>query len=431
MTRDAARYPQTILDCSGLSFFPGVPRIVPSSLPRLPLTSIARLEIMRVIAVTGRVIISKNIEGRVSETTARPRAVVFRDLFDARPVAQMIGNLTTQVGLHYVGAEPLPLTVNSDPAQPTCYLCCPSVAYIDYARDELRHFSGFELLSRALGAVVSLGYPLIRAARLDRQVQANNWLLATNPLPQIDFAALAATTRELQQMHPGHVVVWRSLNDYSDGEAIRIFREVGYQMFPARQIYLFDCRGTAPKVHRDEQRDKALLEQGAFTAVPPAAFGEDDFARAQVLYRQLYLDKYTWLNPQYTAAFMQAMHAGGILEFHGLSGASGELCGVIGFFDAGRTMTAPIVGYDTTLPQQTGLYRMLMALALRRARERGMLFNMSAGAASFKRNRGGVSALEYSAVYNAGLPAHHRLAALGVRKILEWVGIPVLRSFQL
>ena len=94
-------------------------------------------------------------------------------------------------------------------------------------------------------------------------------------------------------------------------------------------------------------------------------------------------------------------------------------------------MTAPIVGYDSTLPQDTGLYRMLMALGTRRARERKMLYNMSAGAASFKRNRGGVRALEYSAVYNVGASPGQRLAAMVVRKILDWVGIPVLRSFEL
>jgi hypothetical protein len=72
-----------------------------------------------------------------------------------------------------------------------------------------------------------------------------------------------------------------------------------------------------------------------------------------------------------------------------------------------------------------------MALAAQRARKRKMLYNMSAGAASFKRNRGGVAALEYSAVYNIGHSPGRRLAALLVRKILEWIGVPVLRSFEL
>jgi hypothetical protein len=359
------------------------------------------------------------------------KALSLHKLFESEPTENLIGNLRTRSGLHSFGRDVLPITINSDPSLPTCYLCCPSVAYIDYARDELRHFSDFRLLSGMLDAVVRLGYPLIRAALLDRQVQINNWLIATNPIPDVTGAALEAMTREIVLANPGHVVIWRSLNDYSDRDAMRIFRQAGYRMFPARQIYMFDCRDTQPKLHRDERRDTALLENGEFTLVSSSEFRDDDYIRAQVLYQHLYLEKYTWLNPHYTPAFMKSMHANGILEFQGLRAEDGRLVGVIAFFDTGRTMTAPIVGYDSALPQAKGLYRMLMALAAQRARQRKMLYNMSAGAASFKRNRGGVAALEYSAVYNIGHSPGRRLAALLVRKILEWVGVPVLRSFEL
>lgn len=367
----------------------------------------------------------------MEETRDIAKASAFRDILMSAPTESLIANLSTTVGLHPLGAQPLPITINSDPARPTCYLCCPSVAYIDYAREELRHFSGFQSLSRLLDSVLTLGYPLIRAAQLDRQVQVNNWLLATNPLPPVSLPALTSLTRDITRMHPGHVVVWRSLNDYGDKDAIGIFRQAGYQMYPARQIYLFDCRNAMPPLHRDERRDHALLDSGAFTIVPAAEFSADDDIRAQRLYQHLYLEKYTWLNPQYTAAFMTTMRTNGILEFQGLRDQDGQLAGVIAFFDCGRTMTAPIVGYDSSLPQDAGLYRMLMALGIARARQRRMLYNMSAGAASFKRNRGGVRALEYSAIYNVGSSPQQRLAALVVRKILEWVGVPTLRSFEL
>lgn len=367
----------------------------------------------------------------MTESDDTALALSFYNLFTSGPAESMIGNLSTDLGLHRVGSSSLPTTTNSDPFRPTCYLCCPSVAYIDYAREELRHFSGFPMMSRMFGALLKLAYPLIRATQLDRQVQINNWLLATNPVPDVALDALKLATREIVQNNPGHIVIWRSLNDYSDRDAIAIFRQAGYQMYPARQIYMFDCRNAEPGLHRDERRDRALLENGAFEFVPSTMFREDDFPRAELLYQHLYLEKYTWLNPQYSSTFMKSMLAGGILEFQGLRAQNGQLGGVIAFFDRGRTMTAPIVGYDSSLPQETGLYRMLMALALGRARRRRMLFNMSAGAASFKRNRGGVSALEYSAVYNSSLSPKHRLAGLVVRKILEWVGIPVLRSFEL
>lgn len=94
-------------------------------------------------------------------------------------------------------------------------------------------------------------------------------------------------------------------------------------------------------------------------------------------------------------------------------------------------MTAPVVGYNTSLPQARGLYRMLMALAIGRARDRGMLFNMSAGAAGFKRNRGALPALEYSALYNRHLPARTRVAGSIVRHLLAKIGAPLLRTLEL
>jgi hypothetical protein len=366
----------------------------------------------------------------VNEIDNTAKAVSFCDLFGSAPAGHMLSNLDTRVSLRQIDRHLLPVTVNSG-LKPTCYLCCPSVAYIDYARDELRHFSGYPLLSALLDGLLKLGYPLVRAAGLDRQVQVNNWLLATNPIPDVTADALRAATQAIVQEHPGHAVVWRSLNDFSDRGAMRIFREAGYRMYPARQIYIFDCRTTEPRIGRDEKRDQAMLDEGSFAIVTPGEFRDDDFIRAQTLYQQLYLEKYTSLNPQYTAAFMKAAQAAGILEFLGLRASDGRLAGVIVFFDCGRTMTTPIVGYDASIPQATGVYRMLMALAVKRARDRKMLFNMSAGAASFKRNRGGIAALEYSAIYNAHLAPTPRLAACLARTILKQVGIPVLRSFQL
>ena len=84
-------------------------------------------------------------------------------------------------------------------------------------------------------------------------------------------------------------------------------------------------------------------------------------------------------------------------------------------------------GYDTALPQGAGLYRMAMAIALERARRLKRQVNMSGGAASFKRNRGAIPAIEYTAVHDRGLPLANRLASQMVRGVLERVGVPLMR----
>ena len=351
-----------------------------------------------------------------------------RDIYSA-PVQLLVGNLSTEMGLVCAGPYRLPLTRN-DGDRATNYLCCPSAAYLDYASDELRHFKAHPLLKGILKALIDAARPLMRVSGLDRQVQPNNWLVATNLFPDLSESDIVEITEELVEQYPTHVIAWRSVNDLSMAGLKGRFEAAGYRAFPSRQIYLFDARSVPPPAGRDERRDMKLLERGDYewTQGPWQA---GDFSRMAWLYQKLYLEKYTWLNPVYTPLFIEQCHAQGVLELHGLRGLGGQLDGIVGFIDNEDSMAAPIVGYDTALPAGAGLYRRLMAIALRRARERRLLYNMSAGAAGFKRNRGGVAALEHMMVYDRHLPMPRRLAAALVRGILHTLGVPLLRHFEL
>jgi hypothetical protein len=74
---------------------------------------------------------------------------------------------------------------------------------------------------------------------------------------------------------------------------------------------------------------------------------------------------------------------------------------------------------------------LITALAQEHAQKKGLLFNMSAGAAGFKRHRRAISAIEFSAVYNRHLPLRQRLAQTVIFKILLMIGIPLLKRFAL
>ena len=99
------------------------------------------------------------------------------------------------------------------------------------------------------------------------------------------------------------------------------------------------------------------------------------------------------------------------MEFHGLRDRSGQLVGIFGFFTLdGRLTTVPFIGYDTSLPAETGLYRRLFTGIHREVNERRQLLNYSSGAGDFKRRRGGVASVECNAVYDRHLPARRRMA---------------------
>jgi hypothetical protein len=343
----------------------------------------------------------------------------------------MIANLQTELVVVKTGTAAIPMTINkaSDPA--TCYICCPSVAYVDYAREELRNFARSPLARRALSWLLDIAGPLMRGTGFDNQVQPNNWLLSTNIWCGANPDDILRMTGDLLARFPESAIVWRSLNDRSDIAAIESFRATGYRLYPARQIYLYDCRATLPPLRRDLKNDIKLTGVPGYDICGPGDIRPSDFERIADLYKMLYLEKYTSLNPHYTARFMARMHECGFIEFHGLRTGAGELAGVIGFFSQGNVMTAPVVGYDTTLPQADGLYRRLVAIGMLEARARRQLYNMSAGAAMFKRTRGGEPAIEYIAIYNSHLPLKRRVAGWVVRKILSRIGVPIMRKYQL
>ena len=363
-------------------------------------------------------------------TEATPRLDAFVECFNRHPVEGLIRNLTTRVERLDVAGQAFPVTVNDESLTGNCYICDPVTGYIDYAVEETRNFATSPLLRKALIGIIQAASVVVRASGLDRAVHVNNWLFSTNPAPAITRSTASTLRDQLVARFADHAIILRSLNTYSDKSALCALLDEGFHLLPSRQIYLFD--GRAPvRLSKDMKSDRALLRKTSLEEVSNDEFAPTDYAHCIRLYGQLYLEKYTLLNPQYTATYLAEAHQSDILQLQGLRDSDGTLVAVGGRFQYGHTLTQPLLGYDTTRPQEEGLYRLITAMAQRDAMAKGLLFNMSAGAAAFKRNRCAVPAIEYSAVYTRHLSLRRRIATRTVATVLSGVGVPLLKRYEL
>ena len=362
------------------------------------------------------------------EDAPRDDVAAFAGVHRGRDVGALVANLATQVELVGAPGIEVPVTAN-DGGLGNAWVCSPYTAYVPYAIEEIERF-GHPLLRlplvglcRALGAV-------LRRADVDRAVGVNNWLVSTNLYPRLDRAALREWLAEVRARWPQHAIWFRSLNRECNAEWLEALAAEGACLLPSRQVYLFADIPALAKRRHDLKADFRLLERTKLERCDSHEFRGADWPRVAELYAKLYLEKYSRWNPAYGAAFMEAWHRAGLLRFVGFR-EGGVLQAVAGMFERDGIVSVPIVGYDTARPKRLGLYRLAIAAALKHAADTGKRVNLSAGAAEFKRLRGGLPAIEYSAVLAEHLPFSRRWPLLALGWLSETFAVPIMKRYRL
>lgn len=343
----------------------------------------------------------------------------------------LMSNVETTLLLARIDDLVLPLTVN-EAQYDNAYVCSPYTHYVRYAKQELTMLQK-PVLEKGLSVLIGLAGWGMRRSQINKVVHVNNWLLSTNLYPDMSGEQAVCLLTAVREQYPEHAIVFRSLCPGLHSDLTGRLGEAGCRLIPSRQIYLY--RAYDPNFGNAKsrwllKRDYELLSKHEYEFVSEADMTDADIPRIAELYKLLYLEKYSYDNPQFSEHFITTAMASGTLRLYGLR-KEGRLDAVMGYFCRNGIMTTPLFGYDTAVPQPVGLYRMLSACLIGQARENGHLLHESAGAAQFKRNRGAVADFEYSAVYERHLPLGRRWCWLLLDRLLNRVGVPLMRDMKL
>lgn len=345
--------------------------------------------------------------------------------------SKYVDNLQTHLKAIILNKSILPVAINEN-AYNTTHVCSMYTTFVSYARQELRHINNKFIQKLLLGFVGGLD-GLLKTAKIDRVVSNNNFFLATSlyPAKELSESDLTKYIHTTAQEYKDHAILFKSLNCHTNAKLIESLKNIGCKLMPSREIFLFDPILKDYTAERHYQKDlKALNNCKSYTLCTPSEISDSDYERMAALYKKLYIDKHSIYNPMFNSEYMRQAHKNDFIKFFGLRNSSGILDGFIGFYERHNVTSTPIVGYDTTLPQELGLYRKLMAYALLRAHENGLILNLSSGASEFKLRRGAVSFIEYHAVYTKHLNNKFQKLTWGLLSgILTHLGIPIMKKY--
>ncbi len=322
-----------------------------------------------------------------------------------------------------------PVTINHTEWD-NAFVCSPYSAYAEYSKEEVRWTISNPVLRFFLFLVIRSIAGWLKRGEFNKNVHVNNYLLSTNPYPEWNGDEIAGITDFLKAEFPDHAIIFRSLNEYQHGHLLSEFEAHQYEKVGSRQVYIFDLTKEAWLKHRNNKHDNKLIRKSGLRLI------EHDqmkvyLPQALELYSALYLEKYSKLNPQFTLRYFNECYYAGLIEFQGYIDESGMLKAFSGQFTVDNTITSPLVGYDTNAPREQGLYIHAAQLAILSKFKKGLLLNLSSGAAEFKRLRGGEASIEYSAVCIHHLPKKRLRRWKAIKFVSNKIGVPIIKKYKL
>jgi len=343
------------------------------------------------------------------------KSIVFYGMFDLQNSNALVLNVSSRFFLYSFGRDIF--LVNQNDSNTNSYVSSMMSAYVTYPLDELSLIKDTKKRNSVFMALKVLKF-VFRLIRIERAVFVGNFLVSTNFHPESLVENCDKIGKFLSEKFENDYVVLRSVNERRDAKLIESLKDNGWTLLPARMVYLFDNDKLEIRQKKNHyKKDMKLLRECEFDCVSNG-FETKDFERMARLFELLYIEKHSEQNPKFSAKYIQKSYESGFCELYAYKKDS-EIIAFIAILEMEGVISTHMLGYDTALPQELGLYRLLCAKLHSIANDRGLDINFSSGAGGFKSARGGEAVLEYTAVYTKVLPFYKRVIFEFLSRILN------------
>lgn len=337
-----------------------------------------------------------------------------------------IENVKTDLRVLTLGDLRLPITINEGEYD-NSFVCSPYSYFISYARQSLGSFpstwfyQSIDVVLRGMGS-------LFRKLQFNKVVVVNNWLYATNLYPQLQPEQLEKITQFLKHAFPNHTLLFRSIDPCTNPTCYQELQKNGFDYIASRQIFFLNPCDSSLFESRLFKSDLKLLKNSGYEVIDGNAIKEEEIPRLLKLYRDLYIGKYSTLNPQFNEEFLRLALKHNFLHFKALK-KDGRIDGVVAYVERDGKMYCPFFGYDCEAPKESSLYRILSTVLMCEANERKLFFHQSSGASMFKKIRKAQDCIEYHAVYYKHLKISRHIPWIMLKSLYNTIGKVYMKRY--
>ncbi|MCC5833041.1 MAG: hypothetical protein JJU12_08385 [Chlamydiales bacterium] len=338
-------------------------------------------------------------EGRLAKSYLLPLIKEGPDRF--------IANAKTSLYILTIDEQIIPISVNEAEYE-NSYLLSSYFVAANFKEKAYRATGLARVWSKPLSGLFS---QLLKWMKVNKVVIINNWLMTTNIYPELSEEQIKALTAFLKEHFPDHYLMFRSINNYKSSSVFDSLNLENYRMISSRNIYLYDPKRKAElssSTLRKQRKDMHKIAKSNYRIETVQTLSKDEIERILDLYQNVYVSRYTKYSPIYTEKYLRYALENKILNLKLLK-KENRIYGVTGFLKKNGFLLTPFFGYDTSLPHEEGLYRMLSGIIMQEIEKEELVSHQGSGAADFKKWRGCIEEKEYVAIYDHHLPFFRRL----------------------
>lgn len=312
----------------------------------------------------------------------------------------------------------LPLVITENDKNQT-YLTSLISSYIDYPKHILKR--------RIVNILFSFFNKILGWSSTDKVVYVNHWLISTNIHHDLSAEQIDEITKFIRQNFPDYAICFRNVAKETNAILYNSLNQNKYRFLINRSSYYID-KSDFDKVYKKHslKKDISLCKKRDYQIADNVV----DIAKQVQLYNDLYINKYTCLNPQYNEKFFDMLKDNDF-ENYTLLNKQDEIVGFYIPFVLNNTISVPWFGYDTSIIQKEGLYRQLMLNIIEYAKNNNYNLNLSSGVGEFKQRRGAKQYWEYLAIDYSHLNIFRKFILSSLIFITNKISFPLAKLFNI